>query len=128
MIAPSSIVDAGIRTAKALRLYAAWEDARRAAARGKRTTVRVGARLDNFNPDRLRSTSAATAYPRHDRPRGQDDLRSVAFHRRAIRQGRALPPIVVHRRGRRRTLLDGAHRLVAAHLEGVSTVPAIELL
>ena len=72
-------------------------------------------KLENFNPARLKSTAEA-AFPVTDRPRGDADLGAVRYHRNQIRSGR-VEPIWVADYDNELTLLDGAHRLVAAHLE-----------
>lgn len=72
--------------------------------------------LDNFDPARL----CDDPYPVGNRPRGQDDLDSVAYHRRELRTD----PIWVARRNGRYILLDGAHRIVAAYLEKRKSLPA----
>lgn len=76
--------------------------------------------VENFNSDRL----SDDPYPAHDRPRGRRDLTSVAHHRRNVREKGETLPIWVAKHGRRYILLDGAHRLVATHLEGKSRIPA----
>jgi hypothetical protein len=58
---------------------------------------------------------ARIAYPPSDRPRGKRDIDSVLYHI----ANRACDPIVVHRsHDGVRTLLDGAHRLIAAAITG----------
>jgi hypothetical protein len=69
--------------------------------------------LTNFNPARL----SATPYPKENRPRGQDDLDSVLYHRRKIRNQGKTDPIWIALKDGKYTLLDGAHRIVATYLE-----------
>ena len=69
--------------------------------------------LHNFNPLRL----SATPYPEHDRPRGQADLDSVAYHARLIQTNCNVPPVWIAFQNGEYTLLDGAHRIVATYLE-----------
>lgn len=76
--------------------------------------------LGNFNIKRLSSNP----YPNEDRPRGQADLDSVLHHRRVIHQQGSTDPIWVLLKGGVYTLLDGAHRIVAAYLEHKDTIPA----
>jgi hypothetical protein len=71
--------------------------------------------VDNFDSARLQ-TSAATAYPPKDRPRGSRDLSSVKFYVAELAAGREPQPIWVLSRENKFTLLDGAHRVVAAHI------------
>jgi hypothetical protein len=75
--------------------------------------------LDNFNPARL----STDPYPETDRPRGHDDLTSVAYHRRKIQKEGATDPIWILERGGKYTLLDGAHRIVSTYLEGKRKIP-----
>ena len=76
--------------------------------------------LENFDTNRLSSNP----YPKENRPRGQADLDSVVYHRQAIKQEGDTEPIwVVFKKGTY-TLLDGAHRIVAAYLEHKRTIPA----
>ena len=79
--------------------------------------------VDNFNPDRLKPT-AVKAYPLRDRPRGQRDIKSVKFHQRQIQRKRSIEPIWLVATNGRYILLDGAHRIVASHIERKKTIPA----
>ena len=76
--------------------------------------------LDNFDTDRLSSNP----YPKENRPRGQADLDSVLHHRKIIQQQGNTEPIWVVLKKGTYTLLDGAHRIVAAYLEHKRTIPA----
>ena len=76
--------------------------------------------LHNFNPLRL----SATPYPEHDRPRGQSDLDSVAYHARLIQTNCNVNPVWIAFKNGEYTLLDGAHRIVASHLENKQAVPS----
>ena len=76
--------------------------------------------LDNFDTDRLSSDP----YPKENRPRGQADLDSVLHHRKIIQQQGNTEPIWVVLKKGTYTLLDGAHRIVAAYLEHKRTIPA----
>jgi hypothetical protein len=75
--------------------------------------------MDNFNPARL----SKDPYPEDDRPRGEKDLASVLFHRRAIRKYGHTEPIWIAFKKGRYILLDGAHRIVAAYLENKRSIP-----
>ena len=46
----------------------------------------VGKGVENFNSETRLQKSAVKAYPLHDRPRGNEDIRSVTFYQRQIRQ------------------------------------------
>jgi hypothetical protein len=77
--------------------------------------------LHNFNSTvRL----SATPYPEHDRPRGQSDLDSVAYHSQLIQTNCNVTPVWIAFNNGEYTLLDGAHRIVASHLENKQTVPS----
>jgi hypothetical protein len=116
-------------TAKALNLFSGSLRAFKALPRTRRTLTVAGfARLGVENAGahryqrRAASSSdiaalAARAYPPRDRPRGEADLASVAF---LAGTRRAVSPVVVFRTARRRVLLDGVHRLVAASILGVA--------
>lgn len=113
-----------IETAVALELFPSIETSSEAHARAVSVSLPMSLfrkqGVENFNSDRL----SADPYPPHDRPRGRRDLTSVAHHRAMVREKGETLPIWVAKRGRRYILLDGAHRLVATHLEGKSRIPA----
>ena len=75
--------------------------------------------MENFNPKRLSSIP----YPDDDRPRGQDDLDSVIYHRKRIRKLGQTDPIWVGVKKGKYVLFDGAHRIVAYYLENKRNVP-----
>ena len=77
--------------------------------------------LDNFNSEVRLSDDP---YPVDNRPRGKDDLDSVKYHRKLIRKNGYTEPIWIGKKGNRHILLDGAHRLVATHLENKRSIPA----
>ncbi len=70
-------------------------------------------KVDNFNPERLQKT-ASKAYPKNDRPRGKDDLKSVNYWKKQ----KDISPIWIINLPTGCTLLDGAHRLVANYIKG----------
>ncbi len=74
--------------------------------------------LQNFNPDRLSNA------PYKNKPRGENNMKSVNFHKKQIQQYGQTSPIWVAKDGNTLTLLDGAHRLVATYLAGKSEIPA----
>jgi hypothetical protein len=74
--------------------------------------------LKNFNPDRLSNT------PYKNKPRGENNMKSVNYHKKQIQQYGQTSPIWVAKDGKTLTLLDGAHRLVATYLAGKSEIPA----
>lgn len=76
--------------------------------------------LDNFNPRRL----CDEPYPASNRPRGQADLDSLAYHRGIIKAQGHCTPIWICLKDGKFTLLDGAHRICASFLENVGLIPA----
>ena len=72
--------------------------------------------IDNFNPVRLQN-SAIKAYPLNDRPRGNNDIRSVKYYQKEIQQNKNITPIWMIQKNKKYILLDGAHRIVASHIE-----------
>jgi hypothetical protein len=74
--------------------------------------------LKNFNPNRLSNT------PYKNKPRGENNMKSVNYHKKQIQQYGQTSPIWVAKDGETLTLLDGAHRLVATYLAGKSEIPA----
>jgi hypothetical protein len=74
--------------------------------------------LENFNPDRLSNT------PYKNKPRGENNMKSVNYHKKQIQQYGHTSPIWVANKKGTYTLLDGAHRLVATYLAGKSEIPA----
>ena len=70
-------------------------------------------KVDNFNPERLQKT-ASKAYPKNDRPRGKDDLKSVNYWKKQ----KVISPIWIINLPTGWILLDGAHRLVANYIKG----------
>lgn len=77
--------------------------------------------VKNINPDRLSNNP----YPKTDRPRGNNDMKSINYHRRTIRKnGQINDPIWIASKNNELVLLDGVHRIVATHLEQKRTIPA----
>ena len=76
--------------------------------------------LSNFNPCRL----SIEPYPENNRPRGDDDIQSVLYHRQTIRQTGDTEPIWIIFLENRFILLDGVHRIVASYLENKQDVKA----
>ena len=71
--------------------------------------------VNNFDPQRLQS-SAVDAYPLDNRPRGNDDILSVKFYQKQLRQKLETSPIWMLK-DKQYILIDGAHRVVANHIE-----------
>lgn len=72
-------------------------------------------KCENFNSQRLQST-AEEAYPITDRPRGDADIASVVFHQSERGNPIVLVCDVSKSAKGRIILLDGAHRIVAHHI------------
>ena len=80
--------------------------------------------VENFNSDRLKE-SAVKAYPLDDRPRGNADISSVEYHQKQIKkQNGTINPIWLLYKNNKYVLLDGAHRIIASHIEGVEIIRA----
>lgn len=76
--------------------------------------------LSNFNSCRL----SIEPYPENNRPRGDDDIQSVLYHRQQIRQTGDTEPIWIIFLENRFILLDGVHRIVATYLENKEDIKA----
>lgn len=89
-----------------------------------RITAFKSGRIRNFNPKRLCSKTPEEAYPVSMRPRGARDIESVKYFRKQIQQYKQIPRIWVLKdiRSQQYFLLDGAHRVVACHLEGMKEI------
>ena len=108
-----------VDTAVTLGLFRSREEAAGAHLfNSKKEKIPLGAfqRVENFNPARLQA-SAVKAYPLSDRPRGAADLRAVKFYQKKIQAGAEVDPVWLLKRGKHYILLDGAHRVVASHIE-----------
>lgn len=80
--------------------------------------------LRNFNPRRL----CDDPYPISNRPRGQMDLDSLAYHRGVIKARGKCAPIWLALKDGNFILLDGAHRICASFLENVGLIPAYVII
>ena len=110
-----------VETSVALKIFPSKESASRAHIFNTTFTVldkSLWNDLQNFNPDRLSST------PYKNKPRGENNMKSVNYHKEQIQQYGYTSPIWVAKKGDIYTLLDGAHRLVATYLAGKSKIPA----
>jgi hypothetical protein len=79
--------------------------------------------VNNFNPDRLQK-SAVKAYPLYDRPRGNNDITSVKYFQKQIRQNKDIPNIWIVKKNKKYILLDGAHRIIASYIENKKYINA----
>ena len=73
---------------------------------------------DNLDINRLLAKSVNEAYPENNRPRGQNDLKSVKYHMRS----KCVSPLFMIKLKNQEILMDGVHRLVAAKLSGKRNV------
>ncbi len=76
--------------------------------------------LSNFNNCRL----STNPYPINDRPRGDNDIKSVLYHRQNIIQKGYTEPIWLIFTKNNFILLDGVHRIVATYLENKQNIKA----
>ena len=110
-----------VETSLTLNLFTSKESASRAHIFNTTFTVldkSLWNDLQNFNPDRLSTT------PYKNKPRGENNMKSVNYHKKQIQQYGYTSPIWVAKKGDIYTLLDGAHRIVATYLTGKSEIPA----
>ena len=78
--------------------------------------------LDNFNPERLQTT-AIKAYPLDNRPREDEDISSVEYYQKLIKNKLDIQPIWIMKKNNNYVLLDGAHRIVASYIEHKHYIP-----
>ena len=110
-----------VETSVALKIFPSKESASRAHIFNTTFTVldkSLWNDLQNFNPDRLSTT------PYKNKPRGENNMKSVNYHKKQIQKYGYTSPIWVAKKGDIYTLLDGAHRLVATYLADKSKIPA----
>jgi hypothetical protein len=77
--------------------------------------------LNNFNLERLQK-SAIKAYPLHNRPRGDKDIKSVKYYQKLIKNNIDIQPIWIVKKNNNYILLDGAHRIVASYIENKKNI------
>ncbi len=77
----------------------------------------------NFDKNRLKK-SAVDAYPPDNRPRKLDDIKSVKWHQKQIKNNIAIQPIWIALKNKKYILLDGAHRIVANYIEDKKHISA----
>lgn len=79
--------------------------------------------VDNFNPQRLKK-SAVEAYPLNNRPRGKNNISSVKYYQKLIKENNNITPIWMIKKNNKFILLDGAHRIVASYIENKKYINA----
>lgn len=78
--------------------------------------------VNNFDSNRLQK-SAIKAYPLTNRPRGKNDISSVKYHQKQIKENKKVEPIWMIKKNGKYTLLDGAHRIVSSYIENQKFIP-----
>ena len=77
----------------------------------------------NINKNRL-SETVELAYPENDRPRGENDLKSVKYHQEILKNGDELEAIWIIEKNGKKYILDGFHRLAASYIEKKHNIDA----
>jgi len=114
-----SFLQDSIDTSVSMKIFKNREDASFAHIfKSKLVQLKISELTDiyNFDKDRLQK-SAVTAYPIHNRPRGNNDISSVKYYQKQIKQKNKVSPIWMIYKNNNYTLLDGAHRIVASYIE-----------
>jgi hypothetical protein len=123
------IIKDSVLTSISLKIYKSIEDASIAHIFDAKKSIFIMSKsklhkLNNFSTDRLQKTPAL-AYPINDRPRKDSDLSSVIYWKNIYKKlnGNVLntSAIIIHKPTN--TLLDGAHRIVAANILGIKELP-----
>ena len=81
-------------------------------------------KLNNFNSNIRLKKKAIKAYPLNDRPRGINDIKSVKYYSKKIKNKEYIEPIWIIYKKKNYTLLDGAHRIVAHYIENKKYINA----
>jgi hypothetical protein len=71
--------------------------------------------LENFDVKRLKK-NAELSYPKEDRPRGLNDIKSVRYYKKLLKEKIDIPHIWIVKRNNKYILLDGSHRIVASYI------------
>jgi hypothetical protein len=112
------IIKDSVETSLSLNLYKTREQSLHAhvyKAKLEKIPISAFNHVVNFNTARLQNTPAK-AYPKHDRPRGDKDIKSVRYYVNKINNGNEISPIWLKRINGQYVLLDGAHRIVATYV------------
>ena len=72
--------------------------------------------VNNFDSNRLQK-NVILAYPINNRPRGNDDISSVKYYQKKIKQKKDILPIWMICKDNKYILLDGVHRIIASYIE-----------
>lgn len=70
-------------------------------------------KVENFNYDRLQYNNINDMYPKNDRPRGINDVKSLKYH---ITTKNSISPVVIIYYKNKYILLDGVHRILASRI------------
>jgi hypothetical protein len=118
------VLNDSIETSLTLNLYKNRHDSEAAHHNATLEIIPLQAfkNINNFNSDRLQRT-AEKAYPKSNRPRGSNDIKSVKYLVSKIKSNNT-KPIYLHKKGKKYTLLDGAHRVIAHHISNKQNISA----
>ncbi len=119
------VLNDSIETSLTLNLYKNRNDSEAAHHNATLEIIPLQAfkNINNFNSDRLQRT-AEKAYPKNNRPRGSNDIKSVKYLVSKIKNDNNTKPIYLHKKGKKYTLLDGAHRVIAHHISNKQNISA----
>lgn len=110
-----SVIRDSVETSISLKMFRTFEDALFAhiyKSNFERITISKFRNINNFDVNRLQK-SVYKAYPINNRPRGNDDIKSVKYYLKRDE----IPPIFLIMKNGKYTLLDGAHRVVACYIK-----------
>lgn len=119
------VLQASIKTSVVMKIFKNREDASMAHIFKSKLIsfpLSKSKNLDNFNPERLQP-SAVKSYPLHNRPRGDEDISSVKYYQKLIKNKLDIQPIWIILQNNNYILLDGAHRIVASYIENKQYIP-----
>jgi hypothetical protein len=119
------VLQASIKTSLLLQIFKTKEDATMKHIFNSKLIIFPLSKcknLNNFNPERLQ-LSAIKAYPLHDRPRGYEDISSVKYYQKIIKNKLEVQPIWICLHNNEYILFDGAHRIVASYIENKKYIP-----
>tara|TARA_Y100001958_G_scaffold159887_1_gene163959 strand:- start:3103 stop:3537 length:435 start_codon:yes stop_codon:yes gene_type:complete len=128
----SRLLEDSAETAYSMRLFKTKRKAMHAHKNFTRKRLSMSGKimknLMNFNRKVRYKSTAKRAYPMNDRPRGEDDIKSVKYFLKTLKSKKSIPPISILKRRTKHILLDGAHRIVATYIAKRKTIDAIIIL
>jgi hypothetical protein len=121
-----SIIQDSIDTSISMKIYKNREDSLYAHIfKSKLIKLPLTTFINVYNFDTARLNKSATkAYPINNRPRGNNDIKSVRYYQKKIKQKKEIPPIWMIQKNDKYTLLDGAHRICASYIENKKYINA----